>query len=339
MPNKRSSNQYLWDRHPELFHYTSQRGLFGILESQYLRATDWRYLNDKWEIQQFRAPLTDLLLPVYRELYEKRTKTHDALKILRAHGADLSEAHQQDSITMANTMYDSLLSDNPEGPLFDVYVTSFCTPDEDFHEVRHHGLLSQWRCYGKNGGYAIVFDTEALLKLMNREAAIWPSFWSCGPVGYSSDSRDVLHQRIEALPELIEALKNCDFETRDSVEPVLSPFLRCAVHYKHWAFAEEREVRLVLLLNGKKMAQAFADEGRIVKERARCSFPREDGSRVPCLNIFDGLPTEQRFHLPIKRVIVGPGPEQNQRESELTEFLGKKGYDVVVTRSGIPLRF
>ena len=240
---------------------------------------------------------------------------------------------------MANAMYETLLSEDPDSRLFDVFITSFCTPDDDYKEVRNHGLLSQWRYYGANGGYAIVFDTEKLLSLMHQEKAAWDCFWSCGPVAYSSETIADLSQRLEALPDFIEALKECDFRTRDSMEPILSPFLRCAVHYKHWAFSEEREVRLVIVLNGAKMTKSFADEGHCVTQRARYSFQREDGSTVPCLNVFEGLPSDQPFRMPIKRIIVGPGPGQPVSEARLKAFLDEKRYNIAVTCSEIPLRF
>lgn len=339
MPTEPASSPELWNKHPELFHYTTEGGVFGILESQCLRATHWRHLNDKEEIRQFQGLLPAFLCPAFRRQYDELAETNEILQVLRKHGANLESSHWQDATTMANAMYETLLSDDPGNLLFDVFITSFCTPDGDYKEVRNHGLLSQWRYYGASGGYAIVFDTEKFLALMHQEQTAWNCFWSCGPVAYSSDAIADLPQRLEALPEFIEALKNCYFWTRGSVEPMLSPFLRCAVHYKHWAFAEEREVRLVILLNGAKMTKAFADEGRSVLQRAQSSFQRQDGSTVPCLNVFEGLPSDQSFRLPIKRIIVGPGPGQAGREARLKAFLEEKQYEIKVTCSEIPVRF
>lgn len=339
MPTERTSSPGLWNKHPELFHYTTENGLFGILESQCLRATHWRHLNDKEEIRQFQGLLPDLLCPVFRRQYDELVETNVPLQILRKHGANLESVHREDAETMAKSMYSALLSNDSDNLLFDVFVTSFCTPDGDYKEVRNHGLLSQWRHYGANGGYAFVFDTEKFLALMHQENTVWNCFWSCGPVAYSSEEIDDLPQRLEALPDFVEALKECNFQTGGSIEPMLSPFLRCVVHYKHWAFSEEREVRLVIILNGAKMTKAFADEGHNVKQRARTSFQRGDGSTVPCLNVFEGLPSDQPCRLPINRIIVGPGPGQPEREAKLKAFLAEKGYDIAVRCSEIPVRF
>lgn len=335
MSSETLSNPGLWTKHPELFHYTSEGGLFGILESQFLRATHWRHLNDKEEVHKFLELLPDLLRPALQKQYDALAGTNEILQILLKHGANLKSIHRDDSQNWANSMYETLVSETPDKRLFEVFITSFCTPDGDYKEVRNHGLLSQWRHYGEKGGYAIVFDTEKLLALMHQEKNAWKCFWSCGPVAYSSETIDELSQRLEALPDFTDALKTCNFQTSDSLEPILSPFLRCAVHYKHWAFSEEREVRLVIVLNGKKMTKVFTDKG----QRAWSSFKRKDGSTVPCLNIFEGLPSDSPFRLPIKRIIVGPGPGQPGREARLKTFLAEKQYDIAVSCSEIPLRF
>ena len=339
VPTDATASPELWEKHPELFHYTTEGGVFGILESQCLRATHWRHLNDKEEIRQFLGPLPELLRPAFRRQYEELAKTNEPLQVLRKHGANLESLHYEDAKTMANAMYATLLSDDSEIPLFDVFITSFCTPDGDYKEVRNHGLLSQWRHYGANGGYAIVFDTERFLALMHQENAAWNCFWSCGPVAYSSEAIADLPQRLDALPDFIQALKKCDFRTEGSVEPMLSPFLRCAVHYKHWAFSEEREVRLVIVLNGAKMTNDLADKGHNFMQRTQSSFKRDDGSTVPCLTVFEGLPSNQPFRMPIKRIIVGPGPGQPEREAKLKTFLAEKRYGIKVTCSEIPVRF
>lgn len=50
----------------------------------------------------------------------------------------------------------------------DHYVTSFCTACDEW--VPQNGLLSQWRGYGQDGGYAIVFDTKGLDSLLRNDA-------------------------------------------------------------------------------------------------------------------------------------------------------------------------
>jgi hypothetical protein len=46
-------------------------------------------------------------------------------------------------------------------------LTSFCGVANSV--ISESGLLSQWRGYGIDGGYAIVFDTKALKALVAQE--------------------------------------------------------------------------------------------------------------------------------------------------------------------------
>jgi hypothetical protein len=109
---------------------------------------------------------------------------------------------------ISELMRDSLLQGNREDNIFDFFIPSFCTPQHDYHAVREHGLLSQWRSYPQNDGLAIVFDTAKLEKLMKINATKWSCRLGLGEVGYSSDPADVLVQRLEALPQLkIAAIK------------------------------------------------------------------------------------------------------------------------------------
>ncbi len=53
----------------ELYHYTGIHGLKGIVESQTLWATHYKYLNDAEEIRHFRDRLPDILRPVFKNIF------------------------------------------------------------------------------------------------------------------------------------------------------------------------------------------------------------------------------------------------------------------------------
>jgi len=324
--------------HPELFHYTSADGLFSILQTQYLRATDWRHLNDFDELMHFSEELPHLIMPeLVQRATENASKNSETKQWLTDHGGIDAYCSKQANY-LAEKIYKSLrLNDANEG-LFEFYVTSFCTPDGAFAEVRNHGLLSQWRYYGQKGGYALVFDTTELEHLMKLEHSHWSCRLSCGEVGYSSDSPEALAKRIESLPAFLEAFKSCQFDSQEACEPLLEPLLDCCIHYKHWAFAEEKEVRVVAVLNSQRMLQEHEVAGTPVVERKRHHFDRDE-CQVPCLHLFEGLEVNRACLLPIRRIIVGPGPSQKQNETKLTGFLQNAGYDIEVTCSRIPIRF
>lgn len=328
----------LSELHPELFHYTGEEGLFAILQTQYLRATHWRHLNDVGELLHFYDAIPRLIMPGLVERANEMASRNDEAKrwLSGQGGADAYCSWQAQGL--AKALYAPLLNPDPAEDVLEFYVTSFCTPDGLYAEVRNHGLLSQWRYYGRNGGYALVFDSVELEHLMALEHSSWACRLSCGDVGYSSDSPEILTERIDSLADFAEAFKGCRFDSESACEPLLEPFLDCCIHYKHWAFAEENEVRLVAVLNGARMREEHEAAGSPVIERERHYFLR-DGRQVPCIHLFEGIDVERACRLPIRRIIVGPGPTQPQREARLKAFLERVGYDIEVLCSSIPIRF
>lgn len=111
-----------------LYHYTSAYGLFGILSSGILRASNFSYLNDSTEIQYGRKLAQDMLLKYINEDYIPK------------------------SIKEMLSLTVEALEDIGKG--IDIYLACFCV-DAD--------LLSQWRGYGSvKGRYCIGFNTEKL---------------------------------------------------------------------------------------------------------------------------------------------------------------------------------
>lgn len=125
-----------------LFHYTTQAGLLGILSSRSLWATDVGFLNDANELE--------LVKPQLREALDALAETLD--------GADdpTDEAFAWSPAAVARATVQ--LIDQPdarrrERPWLGAYVACFCDDGD---------LLSQWRGYGKNGGYSLGFDADVL---------------------------------------------------------------------------------------------------------------------------------------------------------------------------------
>lgn len=331
MPSERP----LREGHPELFHYTDAAGLEGILRSQCLWATHWQHLNDAKELEHFGNALPHLIKPRRVELVNERARQEDDFRrwVAANGGADL--LCEEESRGLAKALLESLVNPDPMEQVFEFYVMSFCTPEGAYEGVRTHGLLSQWRYYGQRGGYAVVLDTADLEGLMYLEHGRWNCRISLGDVGYSNDPPDVLESRINALPTLLNALGGCKFSSEKECEPLLDPSLQCFIHYKHWCFAEEREVRLVAVLNGTKMREVHEKEGTEWPERERHYY-----NDVPRIHLFEGLEVQKRPHrLPIKRILVGPGPSQRERETKLLALLDELHYEIPVTLSDMPIRF
>ena len=94
----------IWEKHPEVYHYTSAQGLQGILSSQTLFATHYDYLNDGSELRLLREALPGGLEQTVKEHVLKRWRESSAekkqirklggvLKVSRDIAADFATIH------------------------------------------------------------------------------------------------------------------------------------------------------------------------------------------------------------------------------------------------------
>ena len=234
-----------------VFHYTDAAGLLGILGSESLFATDYRYLNDVAE----KGVVRNLLMPILEsEVAEITPKLIQKgwldKKFYEQHGLS---AHAGE----AASMYRSIMTgtDNVT-PLF---VLSFCRHEEGSHAFAH-GLLSQWRGYAGSGGFAIEFEEQQLGSLMKAENEKYAY------VLLKSD--DVLYEKYETLFDkdlykgVAGELTRIIFEEagidisavtgRKDVDAIIPSIIATAPFLKHRGFSEEREYRIIASCVRKK---------------------------------------------------------------------------------------
>lgn len=309
------------------------------MESQCLWATHSQFLNDTSELRHFSDTLPKLIHPELVRRATEFSKTNDEARQYLEKNGGPEKVCTEDAHGLGKLMCETLLNPDQNELLFEFYITSFCTPDGAYDEVRTHGLLSQWRYYGKNGGYVLVFDTLKLEQLIGQEHAQWGGRLSLGEVGYSSEPIDVLKNKIEDIHNLLDAFNKCYFKSAEDCAPLLEPLMSCCIHYKHWAFSEEREVRLTAVLNSPRMHQEYITSGNKLNERQRVLSKKDDGTKVPHIPLFEGLKHGRPCILPIKRIIIGPGPTQIAREKKLKDFLDENRYAIEVSCANMPIRF
>ena len=233
-------------------------------------------------------------------------------------------------------MYDALHNAAKTEP----YIASFCTTEND--EIKHHGLLSQWRSYGQDGGYAIVFDTAQLVSLVKQENEKWGYQLIGADVVYSPHADEKLwHKKFrEEMGEDIDKISTGirDFMKTNSVQYLDStydPFVSCACRYKHWGFHEEREVRIVAILHPREVLDEQKVQEPIPKEKERQHFIR-GGMLVPCIHLFEGITQLPDNPLPITRIIVGPHRDKEKRQYAVESLLSQHQLKIPVTVSDIP---
>ena len=147
--------------HRELLHYTTGSGLEGIVSSGALWATHASALNDSREITHF---LDTRLIEIVREeaigvLSDLAQDPTIAQKVKDEGGFD--KAIEEQTTIVATLLRESTLSFHQPH----IFSLSAITSDR----VRQSGLLSQWRGYGTDGGYAIIFDASKFEELLNEE--------------------------------------------------------------------------------------------------------------------------------------------------------------------------
>ena len=321
------------EAHPELLHYTSISGLLGIIDSQSLRATNSAFLNDSMEINLFFDTRLAKLLesgiraelaadPSLRVLPQFARTPEEANSAIARYATDMAE-----SIRTTTHRFN-----NP-------YFTCFSTPTNN--RVRSDGLLSQWRAYGKDGGYCLVFDSSRLEEIFRTEAtSFWYQHAQWGDVHYHQDDDDLANAEPE-IHEAEEALRNSIGKfiknpVPEELESTFEPVSTLSCLFKHWGFHEEREVRIVAIPPNAELVQEGRASGEVRAVREPKMFVR-GGTPVPYLDLFAREPNKDvGFRLPILRVIIGPHPQSSLRKTSVEELLRARAIAAGVVISKIP---
>lgn len=321
--------EQLSDSHPYLYHYTNVQGLKGILENQCLWATHYKFLNDSSEFQLFKQYLEKLLYPSRLRFYTKEyIENLDSKAALDSVGG-LQAAAKRGVEDFLKIIYEKIPHE--------IFIVSFCAEHKDEY-TKEHGLLSQWRGYGENGGYAIVFKTESLMEMLKVESELFQyNFLYAADVIYNDEegAKKLEEELTEEIRQNIsnfqlEIIKGAmqgkqEFPDNQLAEKALTPAFQFGSRYKHQGFKEENEVRIIAIHFPIKEEQ----HGKQEKQRL---FRNNNGVLVPYIEIFK----PKIRNLPIEKIIVGPHREKELRAEALRIML--KDSDIVdkVMVSDIP---
>ncbi|MBN1509518.1 MAG: DUF2971 domain-containing protein [Sedimentisphaerales bacterium] len=194
--------------------------------------------------------------------------------------------------------------------------------------------MSQWRGYGVGGGFALVFDTQKLWDLLKMEAERFGTdAMHLSTCVYSDDehvlqrefSKDIaaLSENAKRFARLALSRKVNQHDQAALYKSSLWPFVSCCTRYKHRAFKEENEVRLVIQPAPQR---AIKDA---IRSMAR-QFRYKNGECIPYVSLFDSTGVASA----IERIIVGPHKEKIARAAALRVMLGDQ--PIEVTCSDIP---
>lgn len=289
----------------ELMHYTSAGGLSGILESQTLWATHYAFVNDQQEFQYF----LNIQLPHILEACSTKVNSEKKHEFIKYFHNKFREA------TLA---------------LHQPYFFSMSRVTD--HRISAHGLLSQWRGYGKDGGYAIVFSHKELQTLLSQDRNPDLSHVCLiHKVTYFTKKITELIEFESDVQTICIALHDyLSKDTVDSLEYAYEPILRLSVFSKHPGFEEEKEYRIFVSPcdeNSENQPSPLPAPKTFIK----------NGLDVPYFEIFTPLnKNEFRLRLPIKRIIVGPNVDKNKRKLGVELLLKQLNIKAKVDVSDIP---
>lgn len=308
-------------RDDALFHYTTANGLIGIFGSGEIWSTAYYCANDEQEL----TAGSGVLLRLFRERADQLRLANDPRALLFARrGIDIMEYADGFERQLTGLTMNSLVA----------YITCFYKPSvkEDFL----HGLLSQWRGYGTDGGYALQFSRSRLLNAIKIGNSANDSNYDLEDVYYTPDNplRDrVLAQGAAFLDEfekyLDELAKPIAFSQTTIRNPIfellkgpLIPLLDYLTCTKNQHFAEERECRLSHIEPAAanstfRPAKRFSRNGLVV---SYTTTPRESFDVLSCIDW----------------VVVGPGPRMAARFKAICELVKHSGRNICVRPSHIP---
>ncbi len=209
--------QHVSSSRKQVYHYTTAEGLKGIVQSNSLWASGAYYLNDTSEIE-----------------YGCRL----AASVLEKGFADAGTAFAEAVLRHAHTIL--LDPDQRKIRIVTLYVACFCEGDN---------LLSQWRTYSRQSGFALGFRVADLRHLQAEYTTV-----SVDQVLYTEQEQI---QRVHSMASSALAILtdadvvrgNADDHSNDDVihagGEVARLLLSAVTSFKSPDFAEEREWRLV----------------------------------------------------------------------------------------------
>jgi hypothetical protein len=326
---KRVTEQY-----KELMHYTTIGGLMGIVSTGCLWATHAAFLNDAAEMKHYYdVRLPDVVTEVLRDVIFEQSHSSEVVADAINLDGGIERVVPIEAAAAVRSLRSVTLTFN------EPYVFAMSgTADE---RVAGSGLLSQWRGYGRDGGYCIVFDTERFEKLLSHESKTfhyqsiqWGNTYYYGLDGIQPAMEDMA----EAEVDLREGIRSwIDTGGVEATPRFLQAITTLSCMYKHWGFFEEHEVRVVAIPMRADVLDQMTPADREAKPQKPILACSRAGIAVPYLEMFRDLPgIGCRGRLPIKRIIIGPHADAASRRDAIERLLVANGYDAQVSSSEIP---
>jgi hypothetical protein len=307
-----------------LYHYTDQKGLLGdqkellgILKSDCVWATHYRFLNDRSERQE--------AVDLFSQRINQQANSPNSPWAWMLSGE------------IRKKYWGSIQKElNRILQLTDAYFVSFTKedidPDLPLDSQMIGDNLSQWRGYGQSRqGFSLGFNGDRLMNRVDQltrtsKTSMSADLWKC--IYGEGLQNAIIGTCLGICGEEIRALGNLANHSNEQDIGELSPLKKkChewAATFKHHGFKEEHEWRLVL--------QTLVDHPDVDVLR----FREGRFGRTPYIQVPLGLKDQDS---PLERIVVGPSQNKDQVIASLDLELKKMGIQgVEIVASRIPYR-
>lgn len=303
-----------------LFHYTNAPGLMGILTSGQIWSTAYYCTNDETELLTATGVLRSIFWQATSDLISKRDPR---VALFHHRGVDIYEYAQNFEQQLAGTALAPIAN----------FMTCFFRPhaEDDFL----HGLLSQWRGYGPDGGYALQFSRKKLEAAIDRVAKSDSLDYDLRDVQYTLESplkAEVLRHTdafVRAYMSFLDEMaKPIDIRRISRPNPVadlldgpLLAYLNFLIYTKNRHFSEERECRLTF--------------GQMVAGK-EAHIPVHYFSRGGLIVPYTRTPPSFEVLGCIDWILIGPSPRLEARIKSVSQMIRELGLNIQVRPSHIP---
>jgi hypothetical protein len=297
---------------PHLCHYTSQKGLLGILKTNKLWMTNILYLNDSSEF-------THTLDLVKSELENRNNQ------LLKKGLPCIS--HTWENMDIVGRKYEVYQKLRGYYPTYyktgseDIYIFSLSTEIND---------LNQWRGYcPKEGGFCIEFKTEKIPDIIKRENL---SFIRC-------------EYNLKKKQEIVKSLFDKYEPFFGSSSVIKSKFSKFKTEVENNKLSDKDILEVlhhyeIINISSYLKDESFIKESeyRIVQKIKPNETKYRQGSSM-IIPYIEGNLLDDDNKLPISKIWVGPTPNPELSKVSVDSLLKSNGYkDVKVKISKIPYR-
>lgn len=304
-----------------LFHYTTATGLVGIFSAGVMWSTAYYCTNDESELLDG----TGVLEPLFRSATSRMVAANDArAQVFANRGVNVFDYASGFERQIASKLLGIL---SP-------FITCFyrTASEYDFQD----GLLSQWRGYGHDGGYALQFSRRKLLAAVERTNSLRGLNYQLADVEYSTDNARktavLKHEGafVAAYEDFLDDLAKLHDSTNWTLRNPLAKltggpieeYLDYLVQTKNAHFKEERECRLshwqLVEQNSENLTVDYFTRGGLP-----IPFTKTPQSEFNALDCVDWI-------------LIGPGPRMDARFRSVVQLIRQSGLNIEVRASRIP---